>query len=448
MNDDLRSRGLRIRRGLLLLTLAVPPFLFQRVSGEAGVESLVALMTGLAGLVLVHRAVEDLAGGAVAAWTTLTLLYGTFLFADMTGGPDALPHAASFGLAALAAALWWDSRRAGFSGRAIVAALALVGAASIPYVATGIPPVPSLSRLGETLFASRGGLLYWAPVLWAGVLGYTPLARREGRTVAAPALELAAILLAATTSADPSPFFGGGRLHAALPLLGLGLGASFGALRSAAARRPMLPIVAGAGALVVWNVLFMEQYRSDRIPRDFVVSFPQVTETNAAILARAVGSPLAWPANWVFAWRHDLPAAKYDVVVGQSLFGEGGLDGTIVMGDERVDPALFAEGWGSRKPCEGTVCRQVVGAARLIVPLEAARPLRITVRAVGSGTLALSVNGAPLVELPLAPALTDLRVPATPGVYRAGPNHLVLACASPGEAWVERLVFEAGSGTR
>jgi hypothetical protein len=134
--------------------------------------------------------------------------------------------------------------------------------------------------------------------------------------------------------------------------------------------------------------------------------------------------------------------------VGQSLFGEGGLDGTIVMGDERVDPALLAEGWGSRKPCEGAVCRQVVGAARLLVPLEALRPLRINVRAVGSGTLVLKVNGAPLVELPLAPALTDLQVPAAPGLWRSGLNHMVLACASPGEAWVERLVFEPESGSR
>jgi hypothetical protein len=448
MKERGRSGRHRIHSGLVLLVLAVPPLLVQCGAGVPGLESLVALLTGVVGLALVYRVTEGLAGGVVGAWTTLTLLYGTLLFADMTGGSDALPHAASFGLAALAAALWWDSRRAVLSGRAIGAGLALIGAASIPYVVTGIPPVPSLSRLGETLFASRGGLLYWAPVLWAGALGYIPLARREGRTIAAPALGLVAILLAATTRDDPSPFIGAGRFHAALPLLGLGLGAAFGVVRSAAARRPLIPLLAGAGALVVWNVLFMEQYRTDRIPRDFVVSFPQVTETNAAILARAVGSPLAWPANWVFAWRHDLPAAKYDVVVGQSLFGEGGLDGTIVMGDERVDPALLAEGWGSRRACEGAVCRQVVGAARLLVPLESSRPFRVTVRAAGSGTLSLLVNGAPLAELPLAPALTDLRVPATPGPWRAGLNHMVLSCASPGEAWAERLVFEAEPGAR
>ena len=50
-----------------------------------------------------------------------------------------------------------------------------------------------------------------------------------------------------------------------------------------------MAMFAAAGVvLTVWNGLFMEQYRSNRIPRDLPVAFSQVAETNAEILSRAV----------------------------------------------------------------------------------------------------------------------------------------------------------------
>jgi hypothetical protein len=432
-------------RVVLLVALAAPPLLVQQ--GAAGTsgrgQGAVALLTALAGLFLLHRVVDDLGGSAVASWTILALAYGTFLFADMAGGPEALPHAASFALSALAVALAWRSRQDGFG---LMPALALLAAVAIPYAAARVMPIPRLSRFGDTLFASPGGFLYWTPILWLGFLGFWPLVRREGRWVARPVLVVAAIILAATSAGPSGSFFAGGRFHAALPLLGLGLGAAFAWLRDAVARRPMIPLAAAGSALVIWNFLFMEQYRTDRIPRDFPVSFAQVTETNAAILARVTGSPLAWPANWLFAWRHGVPAAKYDVVVGQSLLGGEGPGGAIVIGDDRVDPALLAEGWGPRKSCEGGVCREVLGAARLLAPLDSPGPMRLTVRAAGAGTLALRVNGVAIAEFPLAERLADLTAPAVVGPWRPGLNQVVLECEPPGKAAVERLVFGPGEG--
>ena len=444
MTEPSRS-GRSWDRILLVVALAAPPLFFRHgtapVSG--GAEGTVALLTALAGLLLLHRVVDDLGGAAVAFWTILALAYGTFLFADMAGGPDGLPHAASFALAALAVDIAWRSRRRAF---ALGPALALLVAAATPYAAARVIPVPRPSCLGDALFSSPAGLLYWTPILWIGFLGYVPLVRREGRWVTGPALGLAAILLAATSRVPANGFFAGGRFHAALPLLGLGLGAAFAWLRAAVARRPMIPLVAWGSALVIWNFLFMEQYRTDRIPRDFPVSFAQVTETNAAILARVTGSPLAWPANWLFAWRHGVPAAKYDVVVGQSLLGGEGPGGAIVIGDDRVDPALLAEGWGPRKSCEGGVCREVLGAARLLAPLDSPGPMRLTVRAAGAGTLALRVNGVAIAEFPLAERLADLTAPAVVGPWRPGLNQVVLECEPPGKAAVERLVFGPGEG--
>ena len=71
---------------------------------------------------------------------------------------------------------------------------------------------------------------------------------------------------------------------------------------------------AGAG-LVLWNGLLMEQYRRGVIPRDDTVSFARVAENSADLLASAVGSPVAWPANWIFAAGRDLPAARYEILL-------------------------------------------------------------------------------------------------------------------------------------
>ena len=451
-SDVPRTRWARGREAFLVLALAGPPLLLQlrrgAVTATDHLEPAAALLTGLGGLLLVHRIVDDLAGRAVAAWTTLALLYGTFLLADMTAGPDALPHTTSFTLAALALTLAWEMREARLPARVFTATAALLAAAAVPYLVANVAPVPRLPQLAETLFASRGGLLYWTPILWAGFLGYVPLARREGRWVAVPALGMMTVLVAATSGVGTGHFFAGGRFHAALPFLGLGLGAAFAELRAVVARRPLIPVVAGAGALVLWNTLFMEQYRTDAMPRDFAVSFAQVTETNAAILSEAVGSPVAWPANWLFAWRHGVPAARYDFVVGQSLFGDGGLGGAIVIGDDRVDPALLAEGWGPRRPCGGALCREVLGEARLLVPVTTVGPVRMIVHADGAGTLTLHVNGRRVADMPLGPALAPVALPQPFGVWHRGVNHVVLSCAPPGEARIERLGFEPEEGTR
>ena len=82
-----------------------------------------------------------------------------------------------------------------------------------------------------------------------------------------------------------------------------------------------------------------------KIPADDTVSFAAVTENNARIFGRYAGTPLAWPANWIFARAHDLPAARYDLMVGKRLFdGENTLGGVVRVGDGRSDPAALRRG--------------------------------------------------------------------------------------------------------
>jgi hypothetical protein len=202
-------------------------------------------------------------------------------------------------------------------------------------------------------------------------------------------------------------------------------------------------LVAGGALLTLWNFLFMQQYGENRIPRDDTVSFAQVTENNADILSDLVGSPLAWPANWLFAWRHDLPAQKYDLMVGPYLFyRQNNLGGMLDLGDDRIDPGLLGEGWARRRPCGTGVCRGLDGRARIFAPLDVPEDLALWVRAAGSGVLGVAINGHRLGELPLRPELGDFRLRAPAGLWRRELNEVTLDPGGARDVIVERLRFE------
>jgi hypothetical protein len=201
-------------------------------------------------------------------------------------------------------------------------------------------------------------------------------------------------------------------------------------------------LAAGGALLVAWNLVFMQQYRAELIPRDDTVSFAQVAENNAALVARAVGSPVAWPANWVFARAHGVGPERFDLAVGRFLFSlPGHLRGTIDVGDLETDRALLGEGWSVRHPCGDAVCREVEGRARLFVPLERPQTFDLAVRVQGRGTLELLVNRRPTARWPLDAALAErtLRVPSPR--LRRGLNEIALAVPEGGRALVDRLVF-------
>jgi len=236
--------------------------------------------------------------------------------------------------------------------------------------------------------------------------------------------------------------FSNRRFDSVLPLLALGLGASLDALWTRVRRRPGLVLVAAGATLTVWNLLFMQQYGENRIPRDDTVSFAQVTENNADILTDLVGTPVAWPANWIFAWRHGLPAQKYDLMVGPYLFyRQNNLGGVLDLGDDRIDPGLLGEGWARRRPCGGGVCRGLDGRARIFAPLDVPQELALTIRAAGSGRLRVSVNGHALGALPLETELGDFRLHAPRELWQRELNEIALEPETD-DVIVERLVFE------
>jgi hypothetical protein len=460
-----------------------------------------SLVYGVAGLLLLFGVLRELVPRGVAVATALLVLYATFLYWYLVHEP-LMSHAASFFMAALVLRVWWSGRERLALGRGAVLGLLIGVAACVRWqnavllllpaatllrqlvseplpalrtgvatlVACGVGALPQLLawktlfgeyllaeppqgrdflRLGhpfllETFFSSRHGLLYWTPLLWAGYLGYFGLARRRPFTAIAAGLPLLVMSYVNACSGDwwAGGSFSNRRFDSVLPLLALGLAVSLQALRVLLARRPVLPLALAAVALTLWNGLFMEQYRRNLIPRDDVVSFARVTENSAALVTELVGTPLAWPANWVFAARHKAPLASHDVASGKYLFYKmNNLGGVIDLGDPRVDPALLLEGWARVRPCDGATCRGLDGPARLLFPLDVPEALELLVRAQGGAPLRVSVNGHALAELPLGESLVERRARIPAGFLRREHNELSFDSAAA-DVLIDRVVFQ------
>jgi len=303
----------------------------------------------------------------------------------------------------------------------------------------------------NTFFSSRHGLLFWTPVLWGGFLGFLAFFRRDRFTALVLGLPLVVMSYVNACSGDwwAGGSFSNRRFDSVLPLLAVGLGATLSSLLEAVRRRPLRLAWAVGLAFVVWNQLFILQYREARVPQDDTVSFAAVAEGNAAALGRFVGTPLAWPANWVFAAELDLPPARYDLAVGKYLFyRQNNLGGLVKMGDWRSDPALLAGAWSARTPCGEATCRRVLGRARVLAPLDVPEDLNVLVRAEGRGTLEVAVNGRPVAAFPLEDAPRGLRAHVPRALWRREMNDVSLALSPGGAALVERILFERASGSR
>jgi hypothetical protein len=428
------------RTATLLAAVALPPLALLAAGRSpapplAAVASILAISAALA---ILERDLRRAGLASVSVPTGILTLYGTGLVWHEVVEPDLT--ALTFVGGTLLVRAW--SLRVGRERAAALASGAMLGIvlAGLALVAeVGAGPHPFLGRpaLLDSLFSSRHGLLFWAPLLTIAVFGLA-LRARGGRHDAAGALS--ALGAVALVNASLRPWWSGGlgnaRFLPALPLFALGLATALGLLRTTAERRP-LRIAALAGAvLVAWNLLLMTQYRGELIPRDDTVSFPAVAENSARLLAETAGAPTAWPANWIFAARGDLPASRYDLLGGQDV---------LAMGPMRIDvgaldtEAWLGGGWSVRHSCGPLVCREVEGRARLFLPVVDVRPAEVLVHAQGSGTLRLTLNGRPLAWAPLTDRFTELGATADGGWLGRGPNELVLEVLPGGRALVDAV---------
>jgi len=294
-------------------------------------------------------------------------------------------------------------------------------------------------RILDGLFGSRDGLLFWAPALWLGIAGLA------ARTLPSRALPLA-FLFAVAVAADPGPVRAE-RVAPVLPLLALGIARALAAIRDASAHRPLLPVFAGVVAFATWNALLMAQYKDGRIPRDDTVAFARVARNAAGSVSATAGAPNAWPANWIYAARHGVAPARYDLLAGMDAFeGAGALGGVIDVGALASDAALLEEGWSVRHPCGAQVCRAVEGTATLRVPLRHAEDLDLAVVAAGSGTLTVAIGGVPVLQAALDESLVARRARVPRARFRAGLETITLAVTPGGRALVDRVVLRRAGG--
>jgi hypothetical protein len=349
-----------------------------------------------------------------------------------------------FGASAIIAS-WLLTSRGPTAPRLILAALLGVGPTVLAlFRATwwSVGPDHALAAL----FGAHG-LLYGAPLLWAGVLGTISL--RHGKPEVFR-LALAAIVpgvLGLCFAIDPSdlPL----RTLTSAPFLLPGLIHAFEKAQAFAARRHQT-VVAGAGLLLVlWNLLFMEQYRQRLLPSDDTVSFSQVTSNSAGLLSRSVGTPFAWPANWFFAWRYQAPPDRWDAVADRRLFGDTATPVAIIeIGDDgsafAPDTPLLLEGFSDRRTCERGWCRDLDGKGRMLLPLRniGRGDLIIRVRARGSGSLTLSLNATATSVTGLTDDLSEASLRVASKSVVAGLNVLALSVAGGGRATLDRITLE------
>lgn len=367
-------------------------------------------------------------------------------------GPASAWSLAGLGLfaASFAAYVWLVTGQAPLPVRMALAAVLAIGPSIVEFLRA---PWWSLSfdKLFVSLFGAHG-LLYGAPLLWAGFVGLISLRHENPGLVR---LALAAIvpgMLGLLLSTDELTVTS--RTATWIPFLLPGMAQCFERARAFATRRPERVLAGAGGLLVLWNLLFMEQYRLRLLPSDDTVSFAQVTSNSAGLLSRAVGTPFAWPLNWIFAWRFHTSPDRWDAVADRRLFADKrSAVATIEFGDDASafapDTALFLEGFGDRRTCERGWCRDVEGEGRLLVPLQDAgrSDLTIRLRARGQGVLRLSLNEASTSVTELTGPLSEvaLRVPGR--LVRAGVNVLSLSVAGGGRATLDRLTLERAPQT-
>ena len=323
---------------------------------------------------------------------------------------------------------------------------AIFGAWLLPYPPHGADFVRlDHPFLLQTLFSSRHGLLSWTPVLWAAFLGFWPLWRRRP-WLAAPLL--APLVVMTYVNACSGDWWAGGsfsnrRFDGLLPVLACGLAAALESLRSWLRGRPRVALAALVAPFVLWHTTLAVQAARGELPARDTVAFARLAGGAARVIADAAGSPPTWPASWLFAWRHQRPAAQYDRLVGQYLFyRQGNLQGLVPLG-VAGDEDLLGEGWGPRREREGIAARVLDRRARLFAPLDVPEDIEVRWRLRSDGpptAVVVAVNGHAAGHLAAGEGWREQRMLIPARFWRRELNDVTLEPAG-GRALVAAVQF-------
>ncbi|MBK9034358.1 MAG: hypothetical protein IPL61_24350 [Myxococcales bacterium] len=321
----------------------------------------------------------------------------------------------------------------------------------------------SAPYLWEVLFSSKHGLFRWTPLAYLSILGLL-FARGPERRYLAGWLTVAFFLQVWVNGStwDFWGFWGFGARRMAGVTVAHIVGAAFlvDGLRALHARFPAV-VRRVALAIPILPMVCVNLDLSQRISdyrlfplTDDIYDMSQVYIDSLTREIRRFdrdwGSPTAWPHNWLWAWQHDLPIERHDVVFGGERLWvnnrDWGVPGTVVKDGFRLSPGACQRHclgpWRFAKIDTIEYAYPEAGA-ELIVPLFAREHvhLKITGRA-QPPALELEANGR------------WLSVPVTfdgPQVYRFdlpdgsiphGPSRFRFRCAGgPPCVGIDRLEF-------
>jgi hypothetical protein len=212
-------------------------------------------------------------------------------------------------------------------------------------------------------------------------------------------------------------------------------------IAGAVVRRPVIVPMAVAAMAGAMNVATLEGVRRGGEPAS-AMAFADVAGSAAQRLADAAGTPLTWPASWIFAARHHLPPGQYDLLVGRYLFyRQNNLQGHVDIG-AAGDAPMLGEGWGAAQVHDGSESRPLVGPARILAPLDVPEDIDIAVRARGDAAtpVQVTVNGRDAGTFHIAAAWEVHRVSVPRELWRRDINDVVLD-AKGGGVWIDAVDF-------
>jgi hypothetical protein len=408
-------------------------------------------LAAAAGLIALHLRLRAEFGARVAVLTTLLVSGATPLAWYMIYEPS-LPHAASFGAAALltAASVEWLLNAGTLTSRRALAIGALLGAVAtirtqdavfgaipvlagleavrrgtlrirtthLAWIAAGLAPFliaqavmllallpgqqfaltgeqagylrPSLDHLFDVLFSSWYGLFTWTPLAYLAVIGMAFYAARQPYLGTAGAIVFLGTWLANGLAHDwhGSWAFGARRFVSALVVLAPGLALALEFFF----RRPMIVASALVTAAIAWHAALMVQFHTHVIPRETAVRFDTLLRepANWWIPRLARFYPFAFPHNLWFAMTQGLPLERYDQLGYEPFSSRYRL--VMDVGSDRY----LLEGWSEESLGEGGLEHRTVNgpAATMVLPVRPleGRPVRLEVE--GYVTTA---DGAPAV---------------------------------------------------
>jgi len=257
----------------------------------------------------------------------------------------------------------------------------------------------------ETLFSSRNGLFTVTPLLWFVLPGLL-LVKKHHRSLAfalGAALLLQALINGAAWDWWGGGAFGGRRFAVTFPIWAFAF-AIIGT-RLATKRVPLAIMAASVCSLLFLQWRMVSAHRVHAVAWDAPVSFDQRLRAATGVrwIGRdAIGSPFAFPASALFALRHGVPLARYDLAVGPYLLDERLPTTNPLMPPKRRETVVFSSeravaflGRGFVQTARGA---ELAGpAGELLVPLNRTGRLRIELDATPGG--AWSFNGTPSLDV-------------------------------------------------